>query len=168
MITNLFYTAVSPETAYIINDYPWGWTLKTQQKVWIETDKKHGDRIVRQTLNPKNNVWCKPKKSTYEAIMVMGFNEENHISHIGLWHSASAEEVNKFLSQIDKDKLTEAQKNQLRIIIARNKVYENVTFTVKNVTGQTDEEREAHRKEQEAIQHKINNAIYHEYKNTKV
>ncbi len=62
--------AVSEKTAYLIEDYPYGFTLRCQKKVWIETDPKHGQRIVEMTSNPKRSglVWNKPKKSTYDAL----------------------------------------------------------------------------------------------------
>ena len=43
----------SPETAYIIEDYPFGFRLRCKMRVWIESDKKKGMRVVRQTTNPK-------------------------------------------------------------------------------------------------------------------
>ena len=55
----------------IIQNYPYGWRLKTQAKYYIETDNKKGQRIVFQTLNPKTNVWNSEKKSTYSSIRVL-------------------------------------------------------------------------------------------------
>ncbi len=62
--------AVSEATAYLIKDYPYGFTLRCQKKVWIETDPKHGQRIVEMTSNPKRPglVWNTPKKSTYDTL----------------------------------------------------------------------------------------------------
>lgn len=43
----------SPETAYIIEDYPFGFRLRCKMRVWIESDKKKGMRVVRQTTDPR-------------------------------------------------------------------------------------------------------------------
>jgi len=58
------------ETAYIIEDYPYG-RLRTKMRIWVEHSAKHGDRVVRQTLNPKTGKWNKPKKSTYSPIILL-------------------------------------------------------------------------------------------------
>ncbi len=58
------------ETAYLIEDYPYGFTLRCQKKVWIETDPKRGQRTVEMTSNPKRAGlhWNTPKKSTYDSL----------------------------------------------------------------------------------------------------
>jgi hypothetical protein len=60
----------SEETAYLIEDYPYGFTLRCQKKVWIETDPKRGQRTVEMTNNPKRAGlhWNTPKKSTYSEL----------------------------------------------------------------------------------------------------
>ena len=55
----------SINSAYIIDDYPYGFNQRTQKKVWIETKPKKGDRMISQTLNPKTQRWNKPKASTF-------------------------------------------------------------------------------------------------------
>ena len=64
------------ENALVVEDYPYGWK-KTKIKYWIETTKK-GDRFVSQTLNPKTLRWNKPKKSTYQDLMVLVRQKENN------------------------------------------------------------------------------------------
>jgi len=39
--------------------------------VWVETSKKHGQRLCKQTLNPKTKKWNNPKKGTYQPIIVL-------------------------------------------------------------------------------------------------
>lgn len=67
----------SEENAYVIEDYPYGRTLRCKMRVWIETTKK-GQRVVRQTTNPKKDFeyWNKPKKSTYSDFFVMYIDQE--------------------------------------------------------------------------------------------
>ena len=64
---------VSQETAYVVEDYPYGFTLRCQIRFWIETNGKKGSRVVSQTSNPKRPglVWNKPKASTYSAVRVL-------------------------------------------------------------------------------------------------
>ena len=59
-------THISPETAYVVEDYPYGFGLRCKIRYWIEVTK-HGARCVSQTSNPKKPglVWNKPKAGTY-------------------------------------------------------------------------------------------------------
>ncbi len=72
----------SEETAYTVENYPWGYTLKTKRKYWIETTNR-GDRFVYQTLNPKTKKWCKPKKSTYSAVLALYIKDNGHVTYKG-------------------------------------------------------------------------------------
>lgn len=56
----------SEATAYLVDDYPYGFRERTQIRYWLEGPKpKKGWRFVSQTLNPKTGRWNKPKASTY-------------------------------------------------------------------------------------------------------
>lgn len=67
-----------PENAYVVDDYPYGFTLRCKIRYWIETKEKHGQRFCSQTTNPKRSseVWNKPKYSTYFPLVVMGLDAE--------------------------------------------------------------------------------------------
>ena len=41
------------ETAYLVNDYPYGFRLRCKIRYWLEYKKGHGHRPVSQTTNPK-------------------------------------------------------------------------------------------------------------------
>lgn len=58
---------ISPETAYIVADYPYGFRLRCQIRYWLEYKPGKGIRCISQTSNPKKPglVWNKPKASTY-------------------------------------------------------------------------------------------------------
>lgn len=60
-------THVSPETAYVVDDYPYGFRLRCKIRYWLEYKAKMGFRFMSQTTNPKRagEVWNKPKGSTY-------------------------------------------------------------------------------------------------------
>ena len=78
----------SEQTAYVVDDYPYGYVLRCKIRYWIETTKR-GQRFCSQTTNPKRSVefWNKPKKSTYSDHITMYLNEDNHVTY----HSISIE-----------------------------------------------------------------------------
>lgn len=71
-IASLITGATSPATAIVVDDYPYGFQLRTQIRYWVETKPGYGQRFVSQTRNPKNGQWNKPKASTYSQLIVMG------------------------------------------------------------------------------------------------
>lgn len=74
---------ISPETAYVVDDYPYGFRLRCKIRYWLEHKAKRGFRLVFQTTNPKRpgEVWNKPKASTYARFgMCMYLNEEGHVA----------------------------------------------------------------------------------------
>ncbi len=104
----------SPETAYVVQDYPYGFRLRCKIRYWVETTK-HGQRVVSQTTNPKvpgrcrhcgktygdtdahvhlgdnphtfeaAEVWNKPKASTYSAIRVLYIEDSTgHVENAAL------------------------------------------------------------------------------------
>lgn len=71
--------AVSPETAAVVTDYPWGFRLRCEMRYWLERNKK-GTRMVSQTVDPRNGRVNKPKASTYtDGLTVLVTTEEGHI-----------------------------------------------------------------------------------------
>jgi hypothetical protein len=77
---------VSPETAYVVDDYPYGFKLRCRIRYWLEHAPKKGFRFCSQTTNPKvegREVWNAPKKSTYMMMAVMGTNDEGHVTWTG-------------------------------------------------------------------------------------
>ena len=78
---------VSPETAYLVDDYPYGFRLRCKIRYWLEFKPKQGFRLVSQTSNPKKAglVWNKPKASTYAKFGgAMYLNGEGHVTWSGL------------------------------------------------------------------------------------
>lgn len=76
------YGHVSPETAYVVNDYPYGFRLRCKIRYWVESHPKKGHRVVTQTTNPKvkDEVWNKPKASTYSAVFRgLYLDDEGHV-----------------------------------------------------------------------------------------
>lgn len=58
---------ISPETAYIVEDYPYGFRLRCTMRYWLEYKPGLGVRPMQQTSNPKKPglVWNKPKAGIY-------------------------------------------------------------------------------------------------------
>jgi hypothetical protein len=76
----------SPETAYVVDDYPYGFRLRCSIRYWLEFHPRHGFRLVSQTTNPKRgNIWNKPKASTYAPFGgAMFLDEQGHVQWAGL------------------------------------------------------------------------------------
>lgn len=76
----------SPETAYVVDDYPYGFRLRCKIRYWLEHRAKHGFRFVSQTTNPKKpgEVWNKPSAGTYTPLAVMITDDIGHVRSIGL------------------------------------------------------------------------------------
>lgn len=77
----------SPETAFVVADYPYGFRLRCQMRYWLETNK-NGSRLCTQTTNPKasaiQDIWNKPKKSTYSALGGAMFTDDaGHVQWTG-------------------------------------------------------------------------------------
>lgn len=93
----------SPETAYIVDDYPYGFKLRCKMRCWIETNK-NGQRYWTQTTNPKvaGEVWNKPKSGTYSDIIVMFLDDDNHVKHDAFnVISSTLERINAFVQKYE-------------------------------------------------------------------
>ena len=147
------------DNAFIVHNYPYG-SKRTDIKYWIESTKR-GDRFVSMTLNPKTNQWNKPKKTTYNAVMIMTQEEKEDktfISYTGLYPTTDREEIIMFCDKIKDIELNSLQTEQLKVLKAYSKAYENVTYSIRD--GETTPEKE---KEQEDIQKDINKSVGHHY-----
>src|SRR4051812_6298488 len=81
----------SPETAFLVPDYPFGFRLRCKIRYWLATALKGGKkgetRFMSQTTNPKVSaeVWNKPKGSIYAHWMLMyqvdnpGAEDDGHV-----------------------------------------------------------------------------------------
>ena len=77
---------VSPETAYIVNDYPYGFRLRCAIRYWLDVHPTHGVRMISQTSNPnRGHAWNKPKASTYSKFgAAMYLDDKGHVHQSGL------------------------------------------------------------------------------------
>ena len=86
-------------------NYPYG-RLRATATFSIEFDAKRGFRSVFQTINPKNGVVNKPKKSTYSDFLCMFQDESGHFKYksIDVRGKEGVNEILLFLKDNQKDK----------------------------------------------------------------
>ena len=156
----------SQESAFIVEDYPYGFRLRTKIRYWVETVKGKGDRFVSQTLNPKTGRWNKPKKSTYSAVILIGKNEQGHIVNgPGISRGWSNEEgIQKFVDIAGINyPFNEYQQEQIKICIAIARTQKHVTCNIVNTTAWTPEQHQEHEQKQERVRTDLRKVFAHEY-----
>ena len=92
------YGHTSEATAYLVDDYPYGFRERTQIRYWLEHKPKKGWRFVSQTLNPKTQRWNKPKASTYADFgAAMYLDEKGHVQWDGIGPYSDDQKVLAFV-----------------------------------------------------------------------
>lgn len=99
MIKTILSNHFSPDTAFVIPSYPYGFKLRCKMRCWLETNKK-GTRFVSQTTNPKRgDIWNTPKASTYSEVSgAMYLDENGHVQWQGLTLHADEKKCSEFLN----------------------------------------------------------------------
>jgi hypothetical protein len=84
-----------------VENYPYGFKLRTTLFDTVDFSMSKGFRHVTQTINPKNGALNKPKKSTYYPLMLRYFDEKNHVK---TWasHANGDKELNSSFKFIGK------------------------------------------------------------------
>jgi hypothetical protein len=132
------------ETAYLVNDYPYGFRLRCKIRYWLEYKQGHGFRLVSQTTNPKREGehWNKPKSSTYCILGVMLLDDEEHVTWKGWGVYSDAEELDvcktEFIEFFD-----DRQKKALEYLEAVNRANKRLKWKITEPGGteQTQEEQ---------------------------
>ena len=90
----------SPETAFVVADYPYGFRLRCAIRYWIETKEKKGQRVVSQTTNPKRqgHPWNKPKASTYAIVQVLFLDENEHVQVAHVTPYSDDDQIRSFMA----------------------------------------------------------------------
>jgi hypothetical protein len=116
---------ISPESAYLIDDYPYGYTLRCKIRYWLEYSPKRGFRFVSQTTNPKRgHVWNKPKASTYARFGGAMFLDDNgHVNWTGLSEYCDGQEAQAFLDTYGEG-VPEAGQKVLKAWVAAKLAYD--------------------------------------------
>jgi hypothetical protein len=117
----------SMETAYVVDDYPYGYTLRCKIRYWLEHNGRRGFRLCSQTTNPMKLAtakWNKPKKSTYCQFGVMYLDEQDHVHWSGM--SAAYADAEQLANWADKwaDGLPATERMVLSKFIAAKLAYE--------------------------------------------
>ena len=159
---DLIYNKDAADNAVVVEDYPWGYKLRTKRKYWIETTKK-GDRLCYQTLNPKTGEWCAVKKGTYAGIKVLYKDEAGHVAAVTLNPAWDSEEwLKEFQKIVDVTKLKDEQR--AKICEAKTIQHVNKFVEVKIAPAPQDPEVKAAKDaEQKEIKKKLNNYANHIY-----
>lgn len=137
------------DTPATVDNYPYGFTLRTLARYWTETKKGTGQRVVFQTKNPRCDKWNKPKPSTYSDIVILYRNtENNHIESDGLSFAYSGQkELDAFLAKYPIETLTTYQQQAIAyfkgIIYAR----QFIKITIHEGTRITEEQKQQDAKE---------------------
>ena len=109
----------SKETAYKVDNYPWGFRLRTSIFYWIETKPKLGDRFCSYTIDPRTGRACKPKCGTYSPFLYMFLSaDEGHVKYAGIDSYDKEYFVNRFsfiVEKIGERFISDEQKNNLRL-----------------------------------------------------
>lgn len=125
------YGHVDPASAYVVDDYPYGYRLRTQIRYWIESKPKFGDRLVSQTLNPKTGKWNKPKPGQYATVLFMFLNSDGHVKANGLGkYDQDVERIEKFVADF-ADRLNDVQRGEIAALLGTARVMANVTWTIR-------------------------------------
>ena len=150
---NALHGYTDEDSAYYVEDYPYGYRLRTTIRYWLETDAKHGDRFCSQTLNPKTARWNKAKKSTYCLLGAMYLDEQGHVTWAGINHWTKPEILDPFVAII-RPHMSDRQLAKLAEIRGVQAAYKDVTFSI-HEGAMSDEEKA----EQAAIQAHINRRV---------
>jgi hypothetical protein len=124
-MTTILKGHVSPETAYLVDDYPYGFKLRCKIRFWLEFKPKLGFRFMSQTTNPKRagEHWNKPKASTYHAFGGCLYLDENgHVVWAGLSEHCSGQEAQTWLETYGEG-VPEAGAEHLRKWVAAKVAY---------------------------------------------
>lgn len=126
MVKQILKGHVSPETAYVVEDYPYGFTLRCKIRYWLETNK-NGTRLVSQTSNPKRgDVWNKPKASTYAKFAACMYLDENdHVAWTGLGVYTNYQEALSWLETY-REGLCDYDLKRAGTWVGMKKIYEQV------------------------------------------
>lgn len=117
------------ETAYQVDDYPYGYRLRCKIRYWIETKPGHGQRLVTCTTNPKKNgeVWNQPKTGTYSPIVIMYLDQEQHVQTKRLGRLAGAEQIRQFAQEYALTLNTDYHRKAIKQLLFSLGIYDKNT-----------------------------------------
>lgn len=120
---------VDQESAYLVDDYPYGRILRCKIRYWIETAvkgaKKGQQRFVYQTTNPKRpgDPWNKPHPGQYDLMVFLYLDDIEHVQHIGVGYWVSPEFDARLRLMGIVDHMSPAQRGFYGVLIERSQKY---------------------------------------------
>ena len=129
------YGHTSEATAYVVDDYPYGFQLRTQIKYWLEYKAGKGWRFVSQTVNPKTGRPNKPKASTFtDWGAAMFLDEKGHVHWDGVGAYSDGEKILAFVETFPGADMRELKK----VVPAKKRLLEDLIsgkrfFTINGV-----------------------------------
>jgi len=151
----------SPQNAYLVEDYPYGFQARTQIRYWLEQKGKRGWRLISQTMNPKTNRWNKPKASTYmEWAGAMYLDNQDHVKWIGLGRYSDVDDFLEFVKNFPKADLNMVKAvTKAKIKMLEQFIDGSAYWTINKVkTETTDADRERYEDELKTW-HKVEKAL---------
>lgn len=134
------YGHTSEATAYLVDDYPYGFTLRTQIRYWLEGKPGKGWRFVSQTLNPKTGRWNKPKASTYsEWGGAMYLDEKGHVQWEGIGPYSDEYKILAFAKAFPEAKSELRKVVPAKMRYLRGRISGEIYMTVNGVKQPTTE-----------------------------
>ena len=105
------YGHTNEATAYLVEDYPYGYNIRTRIRFWLENKPKKGWRFVSQTMNPKTSKWNKPKASTYiEWGAGMFLDDKGHVHWDGVGPYSDDQKILAFITAFPGADMRELKK----------------------------------------------------------
>ena len=123
----------TPDTGYEVTDYPYGFTLRTTIRYWVETKKGFGQRLMSQTRNPKKpgQPWNKPKGSTYSAVVALYLDPASgYVEHAGLTGYSTEDAIAAFQARFPLTSADPRNAQALKVLVAQHRAASNITWTV--------------------------------------
>ena len=151
-VKQALYNHSDEASAYVIQDYPYSFKLRTEMRVWLEHKPSKGWRLVRRTLNPKTGVWNAPKTSTYMALAAcMYMDQKDHVEWTGLSGYSDAVQVLQFVQTFPQADMSELKPfAQLKVPFLTKYSRGEVYMTINDVKQElTDHQVEEYGKELE-------------------
>ena len=129
------YGHTSEATAYVVDDYPYGFRARTQIRYWLEQKPKKGWRFVSQTMNPKTNRWNKPKASTYiEWGAAMYLDGKGHVHWDGIGPYSDDHKILTFITTFPGADMRELRKVvPVKIRYLKGRISGEIVMTINGV-----------------------------------
>jgi len=121
----LLFNHTSPDTAYVVDDYPYGFQLRCKIRYWLEYNPKRGFRFWSQTTNPKRgHIWNKAKASTFVRFgAAMYLDDNGHVQWAGLSEYCNGAEAKSFQDTYG-EAVPEVGRNMLNRWVAAKTAYD--------------------------------------------